>query len=373
MPHTRKCQVFAAAAIVGVIAAAVFPTPVFAQNNPLQQALKEGAQNIDQTSRAIESLFQQFAARPSEGITPLMQAARSNDIGKLEKLIADGADVDETSRFGWTPLMFAALKGHKKAVSMLLETGADPNIVSQRITGNTQAPTPRTTALAEAIKKNHLELARLLLKHGAKADPTSVAIAGGLEELSLIKQMHAQGANLSQKGSTLYFPSALVMACKNGRLENVKWLLNQGVKAENHALATAVGQDQFEVARYLVSNDTPGNAYTVEELSAALVHAAVKYTKSANYQANLQIIELLLASGADRNFRPKNGRVGGRTALEFLHQQRIRALDRIERNRNGASQQSRETAWLQHRNAIMMILERAETQQSQDARESPSH
>ena len=48
--HTQKSQVYAAA----VMAAALLPALVFAQNNPLQQALKEGAQSIEQTSRAID-------------------------------------------------------------------------------------------------------------------------------------------------------------------------------------------------------------------------------------------------------------------------------------------------------------------------------
>jgi ankyrin repeat protein len=286
-----------------------------------------------------------------------MRAARSNDLDQVKKLITVGTDVDETSRFGWTALMFAALEGHKESVSLLLDAGANPNIVSQRITRNTQAPTPKTTALAEAIKKNHLELARVLLNRGAKADPTSVAIAGGLEDLSLIKRMHADGADLNQKGNALYYPSALVMACKHGRLENMKWLLDKGVKPEYQALATAVGHDQVEVVRYLISDDTQGNAYSDHERSAALVHAAVKHTKSAGYQANLQIIELLLTSGADRKYRPKNGQTGGRTALEFLQYQRTHALDRINRNRHGASHQSWEKAWLQHRDNIMKILE----------------
>ena len=48
--HTQGSQVFAAA----VRGAALLPAPVFAQNDPLQQALQEGAQNIEQLSRAIE-------------------------------------------------------------------------------------------------------------------------------------------------------------------------------------------------------------------------------------------------------------------------------------------------------------------------------
>ena len=47
--QTQKSQVFGAA----VMAAALLSAPVFAQNYPLQQALKEGAQNIEQTWRAI--------------------------------------------------------------------------------------------------------------------------------------------------------------------------------------------------------------------------------------------------------------------------------------------------------------------------------
>ena len=73
-------------------------------------------------------------------------------MGKVEKELANGEDIDQGSKFDWTALMFGANKGHEDVVAHLLDAGADPNQVSKRITGNTQVPYPRTTALAEASR-----------------------------------------------------------------------------------------------------------------------------------------------------------------------------------------------------------------------------
>ena len=51
-----------------------------------------------------------------EGITPLMSAAKDGDAAKTGELIAKGANIDETSDYGWTALMFAAHEGHAKVV-----------------------------------------------------------------------------------------------------------------------------------------------------------------------------------------------------------------------------------------------------------------
>jgi ankyrin repeat protein len=92
--------------------------------------------------------------------------------------------------------MFASWKGLEEVVELLLDAGANPNLVSARIAKNTQAPLPETTALAQALENKHFSITRLLLARGAIADPVSIAIAGGLDDLSVLKAMHAAGAKI---------------------------------------------------------------------------------------------------------------------------------------------------------------------------------
>ncbi|MGD9263871.1 MAG: ankyrin repeat domain-containing protein, partial [Methyloceanibacter sp.] len=185
-----------------------------AKNRSTGQNLESLLNDVNETVELGSYLLRQLTPKPGEGLTPLMHAARGNNIKELETLIKKGANVNDTSRFGWTALMFAAWKGHEKAVEALLDAGADPDVVSKRITGNTQAPTPKTTALAQAIKNEHVPIAQTLLARGADADPISVALAGGLEDLALLKKLHSKGADLSLNSGVMYYPSAMILACQ---------------------------------------------------------------------------------------------------------------------------------------------------------------
>jgi hypothetical protein len=156
----------------------------------------------------------------------------------------------------------------------------------------------------------------------------------------------------------MYCPSALVQACQHGRLKNVKWLIERGAEPNSQTLASAVGHDHLELVQYLVAQEAERDLFSEQEISSAFLHAATKKnTKAINYDRNLKIIELLLAHGADRNYRPTSGQCKDRTALDFLKEQRAHALERIKLNRYGESQQAWEKKWLKHRDAIIKLLE----------------
>ncbi|KAL0352127.1 UNVERIFIED_CONTAM: hypothetical protein Scaly_1601400 [Sesamum calycinum] len=60
----------------------------------------------------------------------LCEAARNGDLGRVESLIASGADVTYFDGEGLTPLMHAARNGCAEVVKMLLDSGAPWNAVS---------------------------------------------------------------------------------------------------------------------------------------------------------------------------------------------------------------------------------------------------
>ena len=62
-----------------------------------------------------------------KGVTPLMTAARSGDIAMAETLITAGADVNDLGSDGTHPLPFAIIQGQNEFALFLLEQGADPN------------------------------------------------------------------------------------------------------------------------------------------------------------------------------------------------------------------------------------------------------
>ncbi|MEQ8224763.1 MAG: ankyrin repeat domain-containing protein, partial [Candidatus Eremiobacterota bacterium] len=64
--------------------------------------------------------------------TSLTDAAEANDLIKAEKLLKEGADVNEKSPSGYTPLMIASGLGNSQMVELLLTAGADVTILDNR-------------------------------------------------------------------------------------------------------------------------------------------------------------------------------------------------------------------------------------------------
>src|SRR4051812_47396900 len=94
-------------------------------------------------------------------MTALMQAVRSNDVAAVERLIAQGANVNELEPSGDAPLVMAAYLGHTEIVRKLLEAGADVTAVD---------PGMKATALHAAAYAGRTEPARLLIQYGVDID-----------------------------------------------------------------------------------------------------------------------------------------------------------------------------------------------------------
>ena len=59
---------------------------------------------------------------------PLTQAVTSDDASEVKALLANGADVNERTAGGQTPLILATIFGHTHLISLLLAAGADPQL-----------------------------------------------------------------------------------------------------------------------------------------------------------------------------------------------------------------------------------------------------
>jgi hypothetical protein len=79
-------------------------------------------------------------------------------------LVEAGADKDNATTIGWTPLSVACEEGHIEVVGLLVEAGADKE----------RARTDGSTPLLIACEKSHIEVARLLVEAGADKEKASI-------------------------------------------------------------------------------------------------------------------------------------------------------------------------------------------------------
>jgi tankyrase len=113
---------------------------------------------------------------------PITRASAAGDLEEVQRLVAEGVDVNTQERKARTPLQEAARFGHAEIVQLLLRHGGDPNIAEADA---------GFTPLAFAVKGGQSEVLRILLSHNADVRERDwrYAEAGESEEiLALLKE-----------------------------------------------------------------------------------------------------------------------------------------------------------------------------------------
>ena len=266
-----------------------------------------------------------------DGMTALHWAVYHDDLPLTTLLIESNADVAATNRYDVAPLSIACTNGNTKIVSLLLEHSADANVARP---GN-------ETALMTAARTGRPEPVRLLLKHGAKVDATDWrgqtalmwAAAEGHEEV--VKLLLKAGADPERRLKSGFTP--LFFAVRQGQTAAVFALLEAGcdintamqpksggAKAPRKGMSPlilAVENGHFKLASKLL--DAGADPNDLRSGFSAL-HTLTWVRKpnrgdsadgdpspiGSGSVTSLQLVEKLVAAGADVNLRLKGGRSG---------------------------------------------------------------
>jgi len=247
-------------------------------------------QQLDQ--QAADQAFGRTANTDGGGLTALVLAARQDCLDCAKALVEAGADVNQVTRYGWTPLLTATQNRHYKLAAYLLEKGADPNIA------NKGGWTPIYLATdnrnieggdypVRAPDMDHLEYIKLLIDHGANvnarvcgAKSTAAQCVGDSTETRTIFTMQW----LYEDGATPFWRAA-----QSADLELMKLLLAHGADPK---LGTAGPQG--------------GN------VSPLAVAAGIGWVEGVTFEwsekANVETVKMLLDLGLDPNQADTDGR-----------------------------------------------------------------
>ncbi len=264
------------------------------------------------------------------GETALMTAAHTGKLDAVKLLLDRGANVNaKDDVHGQTALMWAVLENHADVVELLLARGADINAH----TSVTLTPGEYVPARPAAASGNGIIRQRALPTPNGGMTPLLFAIRDG--NVPMMRLLLDRGAGLEQSSGNHTTP--LLIALLNGQVGMATELLNRGadpnVADDYHraALFAAIDLRNFNHEKY---GDLPTDGRDPLDLIQALlkkganpnlqtntipVHGLMQFDASwvnfagetpfvrAALSGDIEVMRLLLASGADPNIATAQG------------------------------------------------------------------
>jgi ankyrin repeat protein len=211
------------------------------------------------------------------GLTPLAFAARRNDLATVRILLAGGADVNQGTNYGWSPLLIATQNRYYQLGSFLLDHGADPNIANKG----------GWTPLYLAVDNRNIEGGDYPVR---KPD---------MDHLDFIKKLLDKGAdvNLRMKDTTW------------GRtVFTSQWVHEDGATAFWRASQSS----DLVVMKALLEHGADPKIATTINVTPLQVAAGIGWVEGVTYewseQANVETVKMLLSLGNDPNIQAETGR-----------------------------------------------------------------
>ena len=245
------------------------------------------------------------AVKDGGGLTPLVYAALSNDQDSVKALLAAGADINQTTLYGWSPLLVATQNRYYKLGAYLLEHGANVNLANKG--GWTPLYLATDNRNIESgdypVRKpdmDHLDYIKLLLDRGADVN---ARMKDSTETRTVFTNQW-----LDENGAT-----AFLRASQSGDLELMKLFLAHGADPKIDtvlhvtALQVAAGigwvegityewspQATFEACKMLVDLGLDVNAQA--DTGRTALHGA-------GHKGRTDVIQLLVDHGAKLDVR----------------------------------------------------------------------
>jgi ankyrin repeat protein len=239
-------------------------------------------------------------------------------------LLDDGASLASRDRQGATPLTHAARSHHTDMVELFLSRGASVN--ARDLDGS--------TALFVASEQDSAPIVQLLIAHGSdvnlpgRSGLTPIEAAAYMGSESIVRLLLDKGANPEKSDTTGKSPICYAVA--RGYANVTRLLLDHSINVnarygnELTALMWAAGHedgagtsDVKDVIELLIARGAQLNDQDNRGRTALMIAASLGHEKA---------IDVLLAHGADRTLRDKSGKTAADLAANDELRKKLAAL-----------------------------------------------
>jgi ankyrin repeat protein len=211
-------------------------------------------------------------------LTPLVYAVRANDLDSVKVLLAAGADVNQVTGYGWSPLLVATQNRYYKLGAYLIDHGADVNLANKGL----------WTPLYLATDNRNIESGDYPVRKG------------DMDHLDFIKLLLDHGANVNAR---------LKDSTETRTVFTNQWLDENGATA----FLRASQSGDIVLMKLLLAHGADPKIDTVLHVTALQVAAGIGWVEGITYEwspeQTVEAVKLLLDLGLDPNAQADTGRV----------------------------------------------------------------
>ncbi len=236
----------------------------------------------------VAAFFRRPAPKDGGGLTALAYSARENCIECAKILVAAGADVNERTFYGWTPLLVATQNRHYRLGAFLLDHGANPN------TPNKGGWNP----LYIATDNRNIEGGDYPVR-----DPD-------MDHLDFIKLLIAKGADVNQR---VCGTESTAEECKGDSTETrtnftMQWLFEDGATP----FLRAAQSGDVELMKLLLAHGANPKIFTAHDVTPLAVASGIGWVEGVTFEwspeETTEAVKMCLALGIDPNVADDEGR-----------------------------------------------------------------
>jgi uncharacterized protein len=211
-------------------------------------------------------------------LTALVYAARSGSIDAARVLLDGGADPNQTTRYGWSPLLAATQNQNYQIAKYLIERGADVNLANKG----------GWTPLYLATDNRNIE---------GGDYPTRTA---DMDDLAYITLLLDKGAKVNAR---------ITESTETRTVFTNQWLNEDGATA----FLRAAQSGDLQLLKLLISRGADPKINTRLGITPLAVAAGIGWvegvTRERSAQETIETVKYLLSLGIDPNFQADTGRV----------------------------------------------------------------